>query len=1492
MNAGSLRSNVQCPMSNVQLGSVKGGKHARTAPASIKRRSPIHPSTHTPIHLFILSLCVLCASVAVSDRAGAAPVREVNLWVARDAAPAPRVRLTLNTQNVPVVRMAAYRLDGISWLIRRDHLAEAEGEPKQVRPKPAGKAVQEWDVRMNTRADRPQYGQSEVYRSRQVNLPALSPGVYLLTAAGGAKEAWAVVNITHLAVVLKRSPRKLLAWVTDHKTGVPVRSARVGLYALDRRRVAVGATGADGACQLPTSPAAEQTVVVEWNKDMAGIPTAVENPDGILKMHFQTDRPIYRPGHTVHFKAILRRTADQGYAPVAKTRCKVEVRDSKDNAIETMSVETSSVGTLSGSVELPPEGVTGPYTVAVSAGNDTVYGTFSVAEYRKPEFKVTVKPAQKRYLAGEPAEFELEAAYYFGAPLPQAQVTYQIRRSENPYADFDPSGRWFSGGDGNLYPRDTYGAEPFVAEGTVFTDEGGRVRIPFKTDKAAPDSTYTVQCTVQDAGRRQVEASASVPVYAAAIRLSLRSDLLLAPLGSVVPLELKAVDLDGKPASARVALSVKHPVWVEKEGRYVYKELTRTEVAIPAAGKASATVPAKVQGDLLIEATALDPTGRKTSARYTIWVVSPDYKPQKEPVEPTLTVRLDRRTYRPGETARVWVSANTRTRPILVTLEGEDLWQYAVVPAGKGTLLWNVKTDLRMSPNAYVGACQWAGSGLLSANSLLPLPDPSRQLTVKIEPDRASYRPGDPATYIVRTLDAKGRPVSAEVSLAVVDEAIFAVRPDGTPDPYAHFWGLRQNLTLTAYSAPEEVSGGAYQRNNALAPVRQRFLDTAYWNAHVITGADGTGRVTFEFPGNLTAWRATTLAVTTDTQVGRTLALVQVSRPVMLRLAVPRLIVAGDRITLAGTVHNRTEQDREFETRILVEGLRVEGETMRRVRVPAGGEGTVEWKLVSDGLPSSAAATIQGTAVAADAPAGQRAELSDALRVGVRVVPKGIAQRITVGGTLEEEKTVSLTLPEDRIEPATTVTLSVRAGLRQVVEEAARYTLNAYPYGSLGAANHLLLSAAAPNLDAHMVRDALALLSRFQKGEGGWGWWDEDPSDPLITARVLAALAVAKEARQSIPETLLQRGIAGAVDHYNETNLWEHRALLAAATALAGDKEAPKRVEEVQRRGTHLSPYARLALAQALAHLGKDVDARALADEVMKGAVTGPEFAYVPAGERPGWSATTIETTTQALVTLVGLRAEPELQRKLAGWLAQPEEEASYGYRSQDDQARIAWALAEYIRAHPEPVRTGEIEVRVNGTPVEVPPMAEEKPFRLSIPRALFKDGPNTLTLKREGRGEVFFAVEAHVYRPAVEEASEGLRVLRRWEKRNSSGIWVPLIGPVKPSDAIRVTVVVWPEEGADAIRVSQPIPAGFEFVESEEGAWAREEVRDGAVIHYLRGGGRPLSFRYYLRAESEGELVALPAVGEVLRRPSVRGHSSQVTLSVREPGLAANGRK
>lgn len=1436
------------------------------------------------VQCLLFSLCAALPAAAQDARVKPQPPT-VDVGVGRDVAPGKRVQLTINTRNLPQVQVTAWRLNDFGWLLNR----ERDDRP---RPSAPGRAATSFSVDVRDKSEvqgkKPNAYQVDAYRSRQINLPLTRPGVYLVEARGGAQSDWGVVNVTNLAVVSKRSPQRLLTWVTDFRTGATLGGARVALFQRSGAAVsgAQGQTGGNGAVIFPTPSGRDQVLVVTRGDDAAGVTISNSQPDGQIKMHFQTDRPVYRPGHTVQWKAILRSTKGRGWEPVANQPCAVEVRDSKDIVLHQETLSTNALGTLNGQVQLPQEGALGQYTVTIKRGGETQYGTFTVAAYRKPEFSVAIEPNQKRYLAGESIKFRLNATYFFGAAVPKATVRYIVRRAALPLSfDAEENESHWYGGDGNLYDSDSYAQNEVVADASADLSETGELEISVPTQKDGGDARYSIEATVTDASRRQVSGSAGAPVYRASKRVGVSGEKSYVPVGFLMPLQIRVADLDGKPTGGTVRLELQRPVYNPKEQRNRYETITTTSVVVPPSGRAKATLPAQIEGELRVRATLPDGTGRVATATFDFWVAGPKTEWERDDDTPKLTLKPDKRFYAPGETMQILIATNQLKRPVLATVEGLDIWNYAVIPAGVTSYIWKIPARIEQSPNAFAAIAQWTPGGILSDNAILPIPDPSRRLQVELRADKTTYRPGETANYTLVTRDDKGRPIAAEVAVAMIDSAIYAIRPDNTPDLYGMFWANRDNFVSTASSSPEEVSGGAFQRVGKTASVRQQFLDTAFWNARIETGADGIATFGVRVPGNLTTWRTTARAVTLDTRVGMTTDDVLATRPVTLRLATPRQLVQGDSLDLIASVNNRTAQDGQFETALSAQGLLVEGPKLKTLSVKAKGETKTTFPIRANALPESGEVIITGRTLLSAATKENAEEFSDALESRVPVVPNALARRLVQGGTLESQSAIQVVLPPERVEPATTATLTLSRGIGDVTQIATRELLQQERDSApAGAARLLAVLLQKPANWQGEARENLAFLARYQTGQGGWNWWEDQNPDARVTAQVLSTLARAGSLGLAVPPQMLERGAAGARALYDQNQLGEERALLASALALVNPTEGRARLAEVLRRAENLSPFARLTLGEALIATGQTALATQIAREVMRDATIGLSETSVPIGVRDGWTATTTDATAAALSLLVQLGIERPRQTELARWLASP---ANVGYASLETQAHRVRALWKYNEAHPGATQIGLISVWVNEQEVKIPASVSYRPLEIPIPRALWRDGANAIRIARNGSGELFWNLETRIFVPASEEGGQNVRVFRRYETQNAALTWEELSGPVTVGRAVRCTVVVWPDDRADALKVVEPIPAGFEYLDSdgEYGQSGEVEVRDGAVVHYLHGRGLPVTFRYYLRSESVGRVTALPALAEVLQRPQARGHSSAQKFEVRGDG-------
>ena len=255
----------------------------------------------------------------------------------------------------------------------------------------------------------------------------VEPGIYFVKVTHGKKSVVSWALVTNTALVLKTPPQgEALAYVADLVSGEPVAGAKVS---------SLGGSGTltdkDGLARV--SLTGVQRLVVTRGTDEATLQVSrseSENSGGLV-VHAWTDRTIYRPGHTVAWKAVLRKRdsqASRAYAIPSGLPATVTVLDARGGEVSKKAMTASVSGSLDGSFEISPESETGAFTLKIEAGGETYAKDITVAAYRKPEFEASATPAKSAYVLGERAEFSVSAKYYFGAPVAGAKVTWQVYR--------------------------------------------------------------------------------------------------------------------------------------------------------------------------------------------------------------------------------------------------------------------------------------------------------------------------------------------------------------------------------------------------------------------------------------------------------------------------------------------------------------------------------------------------------------------------------------------------------------------------------------------------------------------------------------------------------------------------------------------------------------------------------------------------------------------------------------------------------------------------------------------------------------------------------------------------------------------------------------------------------------------------------------------------------------------------------------------------------
>lgn len=1429
--------------------------------------------------------------------------------------------------------MALYRVDmeEVVKTVSKERDPD-DGFPEKLR----GKELKSWTMEF----DKPDRG-DWVRAEYTVGNPGV--GAYLLEARAEGHTERLFFIVTDIAAISKSDESKLVVFVVGRDDGKPKENAEVKVIA-GGEVARSGATDSDGVARFTGVERSGHTpVVIMWQ----GSPSVLNfyNYGGRgdeEKIYVYTDRPVYRPGHTVQIKGIARTADGYDYSLPACDSFNVIITDPRGNELAKKDAEISEFGTFSLSYELSEEPPLGHYGIRITTPNRTHYSHFQVEEYRKPEFEVTVAPDRDIAVRGDEISFRIDTKYYFGEPVKNAEIKYTI--SKQSYYD------WYGGGVkypwyhesgarrmGRIAPP-YYNRGETVAEGSLKSDENGSASLTFDDTGVDNHSTFTLTATVTDKSRREVSGSGSVKVMAGEFRVFVSTSRYLVKPGEKIWITAKTLDIHGAPVSEALTMKISSVHWDDRERKT--KEIMRRTIETSAGGETKTHFVPDEAGYYEVEVFGADSRDNPVSATTHFRAADRNryyhYYSRGE-----VEMIADRDTYKPGETVQLLITSPLGDASALVTVEAEQLLHSEVKHLKNGMAIFEFEADARHQPNVYVTFTAIHDGSIVQQRTNIIVPPEDKFIDVTVESDREIYEPGDEARVKITAVDADGEPVRAEVSLGVVDESLYALYPETTQDIRAVFYGPRWSRVTTTNSLHFYMSGGALDEAEVLAEapsaggvrekstmkmaaraapmqadaaamqqpaIRSDFPDTAYWRAHVVTGGDGTAEVTFDMPDSLTTWRLTSRAVTLNTRVGQTTAGVVTKKNLIVRLETPRFFTQNDRQNVTAVVHNYLDTSKRVKTILNVKGLRLEESNEKTISVPAGGDARVEWPAVVE-APQDAWVTVKALTD----------EESDAMQLTIPVLPHGSPGRDAAAGEAGKSETITLTLPEDYVPGTEELSLTVAASLTAGMFDVLEY-LAGYPYGCVEQTMSRFLpdvviaeayQRAGRPLEGkleelpQMVEKGMQRLSDFQKPGGGWGWWRDDEVNPYMTAYVVMGLAQARRADYAAPNRMLERGVEALKStldmKYDKDNRPSPDRLAYVLFALSeAGESSPAHALKLYNKRKKLSNYGRAALAMAMHRGGQRKQARALAAELIDAAdVSKTSARWNGRKNSYGWTDNEVEISSLALMALIEVVPDCELIPKAVRYL----NVSRRGDRwySTKDTAMAVMALTRYMAEYEDPDPDYSYTVSLNGKEIMDGRMAGVDATGDGVHEKfgdVLAPGANKLTISKTGRGNLYYYAYANYFEGAgfLEAQEAGIRVERYYsedaegEKRLEEPI------ELKPGDRVWSQVRIRPESAFDYVVVEDFLPSGFEVVKEEMPNWIHpvmrgwwhgylnREVRDEKVVTFFtRTYREEMAVAVPLRAEVPGEISAMPCRAELMYFPEVGGRSAETRFIVTE---------
>jgi len=1065
-------------------------------------------------------------------------------------------------------------------------------------------------------------------------------GLYALVVApgdgtpfpdGSAPGAVQMILRTDLAPTVWHGADGDTIQVRSYASGLPVPGATIDLIASDNEILGTDTTDADGVAHFAQPLLAGQNGLAPVALHIRGADgdftrLGLTSPDfdlsdrgvagapqpGPIDPFIWTDRGIYRPGETVHVMALIR---DAAGAP-ADLPLHLIVTRADGRVYQDTVPPRAADDSLSVAVALSSGAPLGDWTIALATDPNAppiTTQTFTVDAFVPPRLAVSFPDAPRILEPGRVTNLPVSARFLYGAPGSGLSGSGQVTFATNPSP--------FAGFTGYRFglAEETFAGKQSQVDLDT-TDAQGQTALPVDLS-TLPDTSGALQvqlsATVNDPAGRGVEADTTIPVRPAAPLIGIGEDFAGDSVneGAQAGFRIVAVGPDGQRVAMPVQIRLvrQEPDWrlVVNGGQASYETVWRDQpvdsrdVTLPAGGSAYAFSRALPFGRYRLQ--VLQANGGLAASSvifYSGWAVgdNPD-------VPARVSVRADRKTYEPGDTATIHVEA-PYAGPATVLVMTDRVKRLIDLTPTTPTFDVTVPVGADWGPGAYIGVHVFRPGGQdgktapqraigLTWVALDPTP---RTLPVSIDAVPLD-RPRTTGTVQVHT--APG----AWVTLATVDEGILGLTHFETPDPLGHYFGQRLlgvgihddwARLLTPAGAANTIlrqgAGGSYE--GVTGPIPQTIV--SLFAGPVQAGPDGIARVPValpDFDGELRL-----MAVGWDgAKTGSAAKDITVRDPLIAEPLLPRFLAPGD----------------QAQSGILLQNL----------ELPAG--------VVSLHLTASGAITLAGAAPAPVTLASQAR-----LVVPVQLMAGGagtgrLSFEVDGPGGFKATHTAEISVHPARPPIAQVTPLTIAAGGRETVGPDAsafvpgtwtasasfglgvRYdaaalvrALAAYPLDCLeqltsrGLPLAMLRQSAGPDRAGQLQTVTGAVLDR-QRYDGAFGLWSSTgDAQPWLTAYATDFLLRARDAGAAVPPSAISSALGWLTTEVatppQSPADEAAQAYALYVLSLAGQAPAGAIRVAADGIGNEPTPLARAQIAAALAQLGEADRARAVFTDVLR----------------------------------------------------------------------------------------------------------------------------------------------------------------------------------------------------------------------------------------------------------------------------------------------------
>ncbi|MGZ3574084.1 MAG: alpha-2-macroglobulin family protein [Vulcanimicrobiaceae bacterium] len=1184
-----------------------------------------------------------------------------------------------------------------------------------------------------------------------------------------------------------------------------------------------------------------------------------------------SDRALYQPGERAWLTAVCYALQNGVLHADRHTRYKLRLLDPNGNARSLPAQTTNGFATLSFPLDLAKSQALGYYTIVATSPDGTqTYGTFRVAEFKPPNFSVTLALDRTYAVAGSSVRANGSARYLYGTPMNGAGATVHVTRE--PVSFTPPGWEQFQFGRQWFWPEEAPDVSSDVLAQPVTLDAQGRAGAGVRVDDELPlPMTYRVDFEVTDASRLSSSDTQTFTALPSATLIGLQSDFV-GTMGRPARVAAVVTDPAGKTISGqRIHLelqkmdfgSITQIVEGSEAARnhVTYTTVARADVTSgPQAVNVTFTPPEP--GPYRIRANVAGSVSDAGATDAQLWVSGPGIATWAQPNRSDLPLKLDKASYRAGEAATLAVASPYARADLYLEVVRDRILSRRVIAIDGTAPRIRIPIDRTYFPNAAIYAVlvrrgpPLDRSHLHEVDSLarigmarLTLDLRPQYLSVAVRPGRKMLEPGMRQHVQLTAHDASGKPVRAQFTVIVANESVLQLSGYRPPDLVKTVFAEqpismrdadnRPQITLEQPGPAAQKGwgyGGGFLAGAAGTRVRTRFLPLAYFAGAVHTDAAGKAAVDFTLPDDLTTWRV--MAVAIDAQpvphFGTADATFVTSKPLVTNPMLPQFARTGDRIDAGLSLLNAGNTAQAKMEGVLTGALQFAS--------PQPAQRLVATQTVQPGLNAVRFPMLVGEGSATMEFRTTLGDRSDAFRAPLEVRNADVSEtRIDAGAT-----DGSARIPLDSTPGRGTIRIAVAGSLVPVLTASAAHALDRQSFdaflaplasrlgvaSSLAALEHRGAKVKAHNPSVEASR-AAAAIAGLQRMDGGFGFWpNAGYSDAFGTAYAASALAYARRNGIAIQQRVLTRAkpylVHALADPHGADRSCidapcKSRLRLVTLTALAdlGDRRTDF-LQDLYAQRDRFSIAQRAVLARYLQRTpGWQSEAAALAREIEQSVYLTGRYATVQ--DATTWLYSPVEAQAAYLqMLLAGNAPADRIDRAERALLAQS---CRCGWPSPQDADAALRALVE---ASQRESARGNFSVTVLAGSrtlgrAQIATTAEE-PSAIVADLREFPPNAHEIVLHKDGAGTLHYVVE-YTYRVPANAPGriEGLRVTRAVRSMNQKAVLAsiglapqsgdPLAFPAGNVFDVALTVVT--DHPVDRVVLSDPLPAGFEALDT-----------------------------------------------------------------------------